>query len=165
MYWCQDREKDHTGYATSSPWKSKNREKYVESKIYVRIIYVSKKHIIYSVLQTHKRRVAIFCSPVKEGIFSIFQYAGMNIFRKVIKILNVACVCIEYRNKIKESVHEKSSKVMWPSTYPYRWKIRNNIGPKTFNARELRLKCSNGWPFEQQIATTVFKPSQPNLFF
>ena len=51
----------------------------------------------------------------------------------------------------KGSVHEKSSRVMWPSTYPsYRRKIRKKVWPETLNSRKLTsitrtVKCSSIW--------------------
>ena len=39
----------------------------------------------------------------------------------------------------KGSVHEKSSRVIWPSTYPYRWEIMT-LGPAlALNSRKLRF--------------------------
>ena len=41
--------------------------------------------------------------------------------------------------KLKVSVHEKSSRLMPPSTSPYRRKIRKKAGHETFNSIRLRF--------------------------
>ena len=47
---------------------------------------------------------------------------------------------IGYRNPpLKGPVHEKSSRVMLPSTYPYRREIRKKVGPETLDSRKFGL--------------------------
>ena len=57
----------------------------------------------------------------------------------------------------KVPVYEKSSRVIWPSTYPYRRKTWKRKGPET-NKNHIRFvaRTANVLPFEQRNLTTYF---------
>ena len=80
----------------------------------------------------------------------IFYFTKINRIKTIITTVNAKTVRnMEFFQRkchvpgslyFKGSVHEKSSRDMWPSTFPYRkGKIRKKVGPETLNSRKLRF--------------------------
>ena len=81
--------------------------------------------------------------------FSLFSF---NFLWRIVLVILIA---IRYKKPLfKGSVHEKSTRAIWPSTYSYG---RKKVGSDTFISTKLKFLAGtvNFWPFEQRNATTV----------